>query len=299
MPSLIIDAGGIVNVVDNSSLALASPFDIENNGTIDLASTGNKTILYFNQPFPILAGNGTIFLEGGAGAQDIVAGLAGDGFTTVNLDNQGNTIEGAGQIGQNDGALTFTNDIGSTIDADLSGQTLFIETGALFTNNALMEATNGGILDVLDNVAGTGSVQVSNAGDAIFAATFNQNIAYVGTGTVELAHSIDGAYSHTITGFAGGDALILDDVAFDTGGGESAVWSNGVLTILDNGTPEDQINISGHYSSNSFAVVDHNGVTEVVLIGDEWLGPLPFSLTPEDRSGSWTFSSTGRSACRR
>jgi hypothetical protein len=159
-----ITNNGIVNIADNSSLALATPFNIENNGRIELASTGHKAILYFNQPFPILAGNGTIFLKGGPGAQDIIAGLAGDGFSTVNLDNQGNTIAGAGQIGQNDGALTFTSDIGSngaigTINADLTGQTLTVETGALFTNNALMESTNGGILDVVDSVHNRGTIE--------------------------------------------------------------------------------------------------------------------------------------------
>ena len=40
-------------------------------------------------PFPILAGDGNIILEGGTGSQDIIAGLRGDGFTTVNLDNPG------------------------------------------------------------------------------------------------------------------------------------------------------------------------------------------------------------------
>ena len=152
-------------------------------------------------------------LEGGPGAQDIIAGLTGDGFNTVTLDNQGNTISGAGQIGQNDGALTFTNDIGSTINADLSGQTLFVETGALFTNNALMEATNGGILDVLDNVAGTGSVQIVNGGHAIFAGAFEpgRNVRWERDSSRSLQTS-DGAYGAAIDGFAGGDAIVLDDV---------------------------------------------------------------------------------------
>jgi hypothetical protein len=166
VPSLIIDEGGSIVVNDNSSLTLASPYNVENDGTIELKSTSHATILYFNQPDPILAGDGKIVLDGGAGSQDIIAGLTGQGFDTVNLDNQGNTIEGAGAIGQNDGALTFTNDFGSVIDANINGQTLFIETGNIFTNNALMEATNGGILDVLDDVAGGGYVEISGDGTA-------------------------------------------------------------------------------------------------------------------------------------
>jgi hypothetical protein len=123
-PSLIIDEGGSVVVNDNSSLALASPYNIENNGTIELKSAGHGTILYFNQPDAILAGDGKIVLDGGTGSQDIIAGLPGQDFATVNLDNQGNTIEGAGAIGQNDGGLSFTNDGCSVVDANLNGQTL-------------------------------------------------------------------------------------------------------------------------------------------------------------------------------
>jgi hypothetical protein len=288
MPSLTIDAGGAIVIVDNSSLALASPFDIENNGRIDLASTGHQTILYFNQPFPILAGNGTIFLEGGPGAQDIIAGLTGDGFNTVTLDNQGNTIEGAGQIGQNNGALTFTNDIGSTINADLSGQTLFVETGALFTNNALLEATNGGILDVLDNVVstfGTPLVQISNGGDAIFAGTFSQDVKFIGSGSLALAHTLDGAYGADIQDFGGGDTIVLNDLKFvpasETFGFDSAT---GILTV-SNGIDTSTIHFAGNYVQADFNVVDDNGVSEIIDVGDEWIGP-----SSEDRTGTWTAS---------
>ena len=214
VPSLIIDEGGSIVVNDNSSLALASPYNIENNGTIELKSTGHATILYFNQPDAVLAGDGKIVLDGGSGSQDIIAGLPGQDFANISLDNQGNTIEGAGAIGQHDGALNFTNDGCGVIDANLNGQTLFIETGNTFTNNALMEAINGGIVDVLDDVAGKGSVAISGGGMAVFAGAFSQDVAFSGPGTLELAHSLGGAYCGTITGFGGGDALILDDLAF-------------------------------------------------------------------------------------
>ena len=50
VPSLIIDEGGSVAVNDNSSLALASPYNIENNGTIELKSTGHDTIFISASP---------------------------------------------------------------------------------------------------------------------------------------------------------------------------------------------------------------------------------------------------------
>src|SRR6185437_5330275 len=139
VPSLIIDEGGSIVVNDGSSLALASSYNIENSGTIELKSTGHATILYFNQSDAVLGGGGKIVLDRGSGSQDIIAGLPGQDFATINLDNHGNTIEGAGAIGQNDGALSFTNGDCGVIDANLDGQTLFIETGNTFINNALME----------------------------------------------------------------------------------------------------------------------------------------------------------------
>ena len=280
VPSLVIDEGGSVVVNDNSSLALASPCDIENNGTIELKSMGHAAILYFNQPDAILAGDGKIVLDGGNGSLDIIAGLTGQGFDTVNLDNQGNTIVGAGAIGRNDGALSFTNDGCSVVDANLNGQTLFVETGNVFTNDALMEATNGGILDVLDDVAGKGSVAISGGGMAVFAGTFSQDVAFSGTGTLELAHSLHGAYCGAITGFGDGDALILDDLAFSQC--EYAVWCNNILTIY-NGETIETIKVVGDYSKDSFAVVDDGGKTEVAFVSDEWIGS-----SSEDRTGTWT-----------
>ena len=218
-------------------------------------------------------------MDGGNGSHDIIAGLPGQGFANVNLDNQGNTIEGAGAIGQNDRALSFTNDGCSVIDANLNGQTLFIETGNTFTNTALMEATDGGILHVLDDVVGNGSVAISGGGMVEFAGAFSQDVAFSGPGTLELAQSLGGAYCSTITGFGGGDALILDDLAFSQC--EYAVWCNNILTIYDGETIET-IKLVGDYSKNSFAVVDGGGKTEVVFVGDEWIGPAS-----EDRTGTW------------
>jgi FecR protein len=226
VPSLIIDEGGSVVVNDHSSLALASPHNIENNGTIELKSIGHATILYFNQPDPTLAGHGHIVLDGGADSQDIITGLTGQGFVTVNLDNQGNTIEGAGAIGQNDGALSFTNDDYGVIDANLNGQRLFIETGNTFTNNALMEATNGGILLVVDDVAGNGSIKVSDGGFADFEKSVAGGTAVVQGGELKFdaASNVDVTFDN-----CGGHygELILGDVTgfsgkiFDFNGQES------------------------------------------------------------------------------
>jgi hypothetical protein len=163
----IVNAGKIL-INDDSSLTLASPFDIVNAGTIELDSTGNQTRLEFNQPFAILLGGGDVILDGGQSipgtkgftpAQDIIDGLPGPGFATVSLENSDNTISGAGSIGQGDGALAFKNDAQGTVDADFHRQTLLIATGAnTIVNAGLFEATSGGKLKVDSDLDNSGTV---------------------------------------------------------------------------------------------------------------------------------------------
>jgi FecR protein len=165
-PTIINDGKILIN--DNSSLTLASPFDIENIGTIELASTGNATELEFNQPQAILSGGGDVILDGGQSipgrkgttpSQDIIDGLPGSGFATVSLENRDNIISGAGAIGEGDGALAFKNDAQGTVDADLKRQTLLIAIGAnTIVNSGLFEATDGGELKIESDLDNSGTV---------------------------------------------------------------------------------------------------------------------------------------------
>ena len=178
-PSLVNNGTVVVN--DDSSLTLVSPFDIENTGTIELASTGDKTLLLFNQPFAILSGGGNVVLDGDKGgkegdeevkgAQDIIGGVAGPGFKTTNLENRDNTISGAGAIGQGDDALAFKNDEQGTVDANLSGQTLLIDLGANTTvNEGLFEATHGGTLEIASDLDNSGKVIARSGSEVLIEA---------------------------------------------------------------------------------------------------------------------------------
>src|ERR1019366_7611482 len=97
---------------------------------------------------------GTLELTG-AGELRLVGGtIAGTSASDI-LDNDGNNITGYGTI---DNLVLQNGEVaGSTIDANISGKTLFINTGVNSISNNLLgtlEATAGGILDVqspLDN----------------------------------------------------------------------------------------------------------------------------------------------------
>jgi hypothetical protein len=176
----IVNAGRIL-INDNATLILASPFDIDNSGTIELGSTGKTTLLEFNQPHAVLSGGGNVLLDGGqesslprnalnnlegegggegiTPSQDIIDGLPGSGFATALLENRDNTISGAGAIGRGNGALAFQNDRQGTVDADLSRQILVIATGGnTIVNAGLFEASNGGELKIQSKLENSGDV---------------------------------------------------------------------------------------------------------------------------------------------
>ena len=70
------------------------------------------------------------------------------------LTNVDNTISGAGQIGIGDGNLTLVNEAHGTIEADVAGGTLTLDTGAVINNDGVLEAINGGTLHIDDSVHG-------------------------------------------------------------------------------------------------------------------------------------------------
>lgn len=123
--------GGTLNVQNNAEFI--SSGTITNNGTITLQAGGNQT--YFYAPSAtILTGTGTLVMSSTnnqyTGNIDAAGGLTND-----------ETITGAGLINQG----TFTNN--GTINANVSGQTLTLQSFTAATNTKTMEASGGGTLE--------------------------------------------------------------------------------------------------------------------------------------------------------
>jgi fibronectin-binding autotransporter adhesin len=122
---------GTVNVQNNAQIDTAGT--ITNNGTITLEGSGNDT--YFYAPSTTtLTGTGTLVL-GGSDYSGIVETAGGQTLTNAE------TIEGAGII--QDG--NFINN--GTINSNVNGQTLTIQSLSTGTNTKTMEASNGGTLE--------------------------------------------------------------------------------------------------------------------------------------------------------
>jgi probable HAF family extracellular repeat protein len=204
----------------------------------------------------------TISLDGG----QIISGC--DGGT---LDNASNTIQGAGDVGTGN-SLTLINDVGGIIDANVSGGMLALDTGCnTITNDGVLEATNGGILDVQSAVCGPGSVTIGGGGTADFEQSLTENVAFTGAGTLALADTC--AFSSDISGFGTGDMLDLTDVRFACG--PTVTWTqgdgSGTLSVTAGGVT-DNFTLEGTYNQNEFGLAADNGNGTDVTFTQNWQG---------------------------
>ena len=139
-----------------------------NAGLIDFKGGSSTTIVVNNTSTTngiLIGANGTLNVDvgtlelTGAGAvtlSSVSALITGQSAANI-LDNDGNQISGFGQITN----LTLQNEAGGTIDANVSGQTLTLQTGNLIQNESLgvLEATLGGKLVIKDNVTNDGQLK--------------------------------------------------------------------------------------------------------------------------------------------
>ena len=203
---------------------------VDNSGTITLEnmltiSGANFTLALNNDGSE---GTGTVALNGAT----IEASTAG-----ATLENNGNTISGAGQIGNGNGDLTLDNNAGMI---EASGSTLTIETGNTVTNAAYgtLEAASGATLQIDDNVSNSGAIEAAGG-----TADINGAVSGTGSGLIEgggtLVVKASGSLAST-----GGDAI---DASSSGADGDISITANGTVTGADNGIDAIQ-NGSGNVS---------------------------------------------------
>jgi hypothetical protein len=188
----------------------AGSLAIATGSTFTLGSTGSDTDL-------ILAGTtgSTITLSGGGtlalsnNFNNRIYSTSGD--TLVN--SAGNTIQGSGQIGINNGGYAFTLNNQGTIDANHSTPLQVAPSNAV-TNTGTLEATAGGTL----NLGGT----FSNSGGVIQSVGSGSTVNLGGTA----ASTINGGTLTT----SGGGVLTADNSTLN-----GVTISSGSTLTLDNG----------------------------------------------------------------
>jgi hypothetical protein len=256
---------GTMTIGDGAVLPLSGI--IENSGVIELNSTGDLTEL-------VITGNGATFEGGGQIILSENSAIVGTSSNTV-LTNVDNTISGVGQIGIGDGNLTLVNEAAGTINADVVGGTLTLETGNAIANFGVLEASNGGTLHVQDAVTGgsaviAGGTMEFDAGSSV-AVTFDNGAGGTSYGVLVL---IDPShFTGNVSGFVGtaadlahSDGIDVVGVNFNSGQFSDAYDSStGVLTLSD-GTNTDTLQFTGFKGNiNNFHFAeDANGTGTLI-----------------------------------
>jgi hypothetical protein len=282
--------GGLngINVVGPLTLFTNAEMTIEgafNNFGELLIKTGrgeSNTELLIGAPGAILSGGGEIFLNA---ASSVITGVT-SAATLTNLDDQ---IKGSGLLGH--GFLELINGVKGTIKgAGPAG--LIIDTGINQIENSVLIAaikggqtliksiidndgsleSEGGTLTALEAVTGSGE-GVVDGGTLSFASSFAQNVAFHGSGVLQLAQSQ--TYTGAVSGFSktGATSFDLEDIGFTSPGEAtySGTKSGGVLTVTD-GTHTTSIAMVGNYLKSKFVASDdgHGGT----IVADQPASPL-------------------------
>jgi fibronectin-binding autotransporter adhesin len=162
-----------VTLSSGSTLTVVGPTALQgtftNHGTVEvpdlnLAITGGNVSL---------TGGGTIVMS-----DAYFSGQSG-GLT---LNNVNNLIQGTGELGQN--GMSLINLSAGVVNADVSGGTLLLDGGGLVTNHGLLEATNGGILEIIDNLNNAGGTVIADGGLVL-----DNGATVTNTGTVDIRPS--------------------------------------------------------------------------------------------------------------
>ena len=245
--NLTVAAGDALAINNAQSLTIANGGGVTNNGVISLNSTGSNTDLLLGLN-PTLNGSGALQL--GANAANRVFGSG----TVTN--SATHTISGGGSLGID---LIGINNAG-TIDANLSGVSMTVDPrfGLGLTNTGTMRASNGGILVLSGNGAGT----FNNTGGTIS--------ALAGSEVLLSSASVTGG---TLSTSGGGVIRIASFVT----AGVSDVNNTGAFVISNGAT----MNVSGSLNNTgTLTVLSSGSNTDLTLTGNTVLtgnGTLTFT----------------------
>ncbi|MGD0461038.1 MAG: PEP-CTERM sorting domain-containing protein [Tepidisphaeraceae bacterium] len=244
--TLALGTGATLDIQDNTTLTVNGP-TLTNNGMI---------IVNYNQSYPstldlvsgTLSGSGSITLDDG-GTSAVLAGA----FTQ----SSGHTINGLGTV-----TAALTNN--GTVNANVSGNTLSLQTNNM-TNNNLMEATSGANLSVSAiTISQGGAGEISAVGAN---STVDLSSATVTGGTLT---SSSGGIIQTVSGTSTVGSLtnsatfnITDNTNLDVTGN---LTDNGVITVNSNQSYASTLTFSGGTLSGSGTITLNNG-TSAVLAG--------------------------------
>jgi hypothetical protein len=207
---------GTLNVQNNGQLNVNGT--ITNNGTITLQALGNNTFLY--APTNVtLTGTGSVVMSStNSNFTNVIEGASGVTFTNDE------TISGAGTIQ----SLAFVNN--GTVNANVSGFGLTLQSFTSATNTKTIEASNGGSVGFngssWNNAGGTITAQTGSTVDLYGSTTITGGtLNTVGTGQIFIASG----YTANLTNLTNSGTLnVQNNAQLDSSG---TITNNGTITL--------------------------------------------------------------------
>ena len=201
---------GVYSGANNSTTVITGA--INNTGSIQVAATVNTTLISVSGGVT-LTGGGSITLSSAGGGTPVINQVAA-GATLTNVNNM---IQGVGQIGNN--GLIFVNQPAGIVNANVSAAALLLNAASI-TNQGLLEATNGGVLQT--------TTTINNQNATITANGKNSSVQFL-SGTVIQAGTLSTLNTGTL-GTAANQTITLDGMAHGT------LTNSGTYTGANNST---------------------------------------------------------------
>ena len=230
---------------------------IVNNGTFLVNGSAGNAIVQLGSAVT-LSGGGTVTLESKTGS----AFLRGSSLT---LTNTNNTIQGAGNIGDS-GALAISNS--GTIDANSSGQNLSLGAGGgSITNTGTFEATNGGVLNVDQALAGAGQIEIGASSTVALSGATSENTTFLSAtaATLLVNTATTTSYNGVLNSFVKGDILELGSTDATSATPTSFNGTDTTLTVdLASGGPLTY-KLAGNLTGDTFGVTFSGGNSSIAI----------------------------------
>ena len=228
----------------------------------------------------IFIGAGQITLAGPDPGNNVIES---DGKAAT-LDNSSNTISGTGQLINT--KLTLFNE--GLIDADDPGGQLTLGGASITNDGGPLEATNGGILSILDNVndsGGTiaavggivrdfgtitgGTVEIGRGGTLILGSggKTTADVQFTGPNSTLVLEASSSNVGGNVVGAGVTDDFDFQFVSFSSA--VQAVWqqngSTGTLSLVKSGS-RSPLTLAGHYTSANFTPMTDGGSGTLVTV---------------------------------
>ncbi len=241
-----VDNQGVINAGSSSSTGTVQVGQDGGAGSM----TNDEAVQVFAQSDLAIRGNYAIGGSGAVYLKGAGSGITSDGKAAT-LTNNGDIV-GEGQIGD-EGVLSsndLTLDNEGAIDAAVSGVKLKLDTGSnTIENNSVLEATGGGLLVILSEVANIGTISAGGT---------TPGTSSVTSGTVELGQSgVTNVMENSggIGIYAGSDLAIRGNYTIE-GSAQIDFKGAGAEITSDGGAPATFVNDTVIYAGFSGQIGD-------------------------------------------